>query len=129
VRLLITLPDAVLVDEPVMRVDVDTVAGAWTLLPRHADVATVVVPGLLRFEPEAGGETFVANDHGVLVKAGSDVRVACDRAVLAGALAEASRTLVERFEVQREQEVRARAALARLEADLVRRLGALRRTP
>lgn len=127
-RLLLSVPDAVLVDGPVQRVDVDTVAGAWTLLPKHADVTTVVVPGLLRFESTAGEETFVATDHGVLVKVGPDVRIACDRAVATGALEEASRALEKRFEARSDQEARARAALARLEADLIRRLGALRRT-
>ena len=148
-RLLLSVPSGVLRDVAVARVDALTTAGAWTLLPRHADAATVLRPGLLRFVPtpddanaappdghpatadggarEAAGETFVATDHGVLVKVGDVVRVASERAVVAGDLADATRTLREHLTARSEGERRARHALARLEADLVRRLGEIRR--
>lgn len=135
-RLHVSVPGGVLRDVEVARVDAWTTEGAWTLLPRHADVAAVLRPGLLRYVPAdaddgaADGvpaETFLASDHGVLVKVGDVVRVASERAVVAGDLADATRTLREHLTARSEQERRARNALVRLEADLVRHLGEIRR--
>jgi F-type H+-transporting ATPase subunit epsilon len=126
VRLLLSVPTGVLVDEAVTKVVAESADGSFCLLPRHLDLATVLVPGLLSFARAAGDEVVVAVDHGVLVKAGADVRVACRRAVVAGDLEAAERALRERFYVQSEREKRARATLARLESDVVRRLGELR---
>ena len=128
-RLLLTAPSGVLVDGATRKVIAPSVAGSLCLLPRHADVATLLVPGLLSYLDEDEHEVFVAVDHGVLVKAGDVVRVACQRGVLAGDLGEAETTVRERFEVQSEREKRARTALLRLEADLMRRLGELRSGP
>jgi F-type H+-transporting ATPase subunit epsilon len=136
----VSVPGGVLRDVEVARVDAWTTEGAWTLLPRHADVAAVLRPGLLRYVPAdaddgaadgaadgAPAETFLASDHGVLVKVGDVVRVASERAVVAGDLADATRTLREHLTARSEQERRARNALVRLEADLVRHLGEIRR--
>lgn len=125
-KLLVTAPNGVLVDATVRKVVVDAQIGSFCLLPRHADVATLVVPGLLSYLTDASEEVFVAVDHGVLVKAGDTVRVACQRAVVAGDLGDAEATVRERFRIQSERESRARSALMRLEADILRRLGELR---
>jgi hypothetical protein len=68
----------------------------------------------------------VAVDHGVLVKAGADVRVACERALPAATWRRPSAPCASASYVQSEREKRARATLARLEGDVVRRLGELR---
>jgi F-type H+-transporting ATPase subunit epsilon len=126
VRLLITVPTGVLVDEAVRKVVAESLDGSTCLLPRHADATMLLVPGLLAFHDEDGREVFAALDHGVLVKAGDVVRVACQRGVLAGDLGEAESTVRERFRVQSEREKRARSTLLRLEADILRRLGEMR---
>ena len=125
-RLVLTVPTGVLVDEPAAKVVAESPEGSFCLLPRHLDLATVLAPGLLAFVRPGGEEVVVAVDHGVLVKAGDDVRVACQRAYVAGDLEDAERAVRERFYVQSEREKRARATLARLESDVVRRLGDLR---
>lgn len=141
-RLHVSVPGGVLRDVAVARVDAWTTEGAWTLWPRHADVAAVLRPGLLRYVPAdpddaeradgadggAPHETFLASDHGVLVKVGDVVHVASERAVVAGDLADATRALREHLTARSEGERRARNALARLEADLVRHLGEIRRS-
>jgi len=126
VNLLVTVATHVLVAAPATRVVAESAAGSFCLLPRHLDLATVLVPGLLTFQRPDGEEVVVAVDHGVLVKVGDEVRVACQRGYLAGDLEEAERVVAERFHAQSEREKRARAALARLESDVVRRLGELR---
>lgn len=125
-RLLLSVPTDVLLDRRVDKVVAESPEGHFCLLPRHVDVATVLVPGLLTYLDEDGVEAVVAVDHGVLVKVGDEVRVACERAQVAPDAEAAARAVRERFVVQSEREKRARATLARLEVDMVRRLGALR---
>lgn len=125
-RLFLSVPTEVLLDEAVVKVVAESPGGHFCLLPRHVDVATVLVPGLLSFVRPDGTEAVVAVDHGVLVKVGDTVRVACERAQPAPDAEAAARAVRERFFVQSEREKRARATLARLEGDVVRRLGDLR---
>lgn len=125
-NLLLTVPTEVLLDEPVVKVVAESEAGSFCLLPRHLDLATVVVPGLLTAVRPDGGELVVAVDHGVLVKVGGDVRVACQRAFVASDADDAARAVRERFRLTSEREKHARAVLARLEGDVVRRLADLR---
>lgn len=125
-RLLITAPTGVLADVAVRKIVAASLDGSYCLLPRHTDVTTLLVPGLLAYHDEEDREVFAALDHGVLVKAGDVVRVACQRGVIAGDLGEAEATVRKRFRVQSEREKRARSTLLRLEADILRRLGEMR---
>lgn len=125
-RLRISVPTEVLLDAPVVKVVAESETGSFCLLPRHLDLATVLVPGLLTFVRDDGTEGVVAVDHGVLAKVGDDVRVACERALLADRPEVAARAVRERFREVGEHEKHARATLARLESDVVRRLAALR---
>lgn len=125
-RLLLTVPSGKLVDQSVTRLTAESTHGAFTVLERHADTALLVVPGLLSFHDDAGSETFVAVDHGVLVKAGGQVRVACQRAVVSGDLGGAEEAVRSRFLEQDEKDKKARTALLRLEAEILRRVGELR---
>ncbi len=126
-RLLLTVPSGTLVDQAVTRVSAESTHGSFTILERHADTALLIVPGLLAFHDEAGHETFSAVDHGVLVKVGEQVRVACQRAVVSGDLGSAEAAVRSRYLVQDEDDKRARTALLRLEAEILRRVGELRR--
>lgn len=125
-RLLLSMSTEVLLDCRVSKIVAESPEGHFCLLPRHVDIATVLVPGLFSYVLHDGTEAIVAVDHGVLVKVGDDVRVACERAHAAPDAETAARAVRERFVVQSEREKRARATLARLEVDMVRRLGALR---
>lgn len=125
-RLLLTVPSGRLVDQSVSRMSAESTHGAFTILERHADTVLLVVPGLLSFHDAEGHETFVAVDHGVLVKAGPQVRVACQRAVVGGDLGSAEDAVRSRFLAQDEGEKRARTALLRLEAEILRRVAELR---
>ena len=124
-RLLLSVPTGVLVDSRVTKLSAESDFGSFMMLPRHADGAVLLRPGLLSYVSPEGEEVFVAVDDGVLVKAGSEVRVACQRAVVAGALETAEDVLAEHLHEHDEMERRARTALLRLEAEVVRRLGDL----
>lgn len=128
-RLLLSVPAGVLVDAPALKVSAEADFGAFTLLPRHADCALLLVPGLLSYVDggvdEGAAEVFVAVDDGILVKTGADVRVACQRAAVAGDLSDARTALEERLRQQDESAHRSRAALSRLESEVLRKMGDL----
>jgi F-type H+-transporting ATPase subunit epsilon len=125
-RLLLSVPTGVLVDADVRKIVAEGDRGSFCLLPRHADTAALLVPGLLAYLDADDRETFVAVDEGVLVETGAEVRVACQRAVVAGSLGSAETTVRERFQQLSEREGRTRSAIVRLEAEILRRLGELR---
>lgn len=112
-------------EERALLVAAESLHGAFTLLPRHADTALLITPGLLSFTREDGAEVFLAVDHGVLVKAGDSVRVACQRAVLAGDLGAAESAVRAQQAAQGDSERRARTAVARLEAEILRKVAEL----
>ena len=125
-RLLLSVPTGVVLDTRIAKVSAESDRGSFTLLPRHADCALLVRPGLLCYVGEDGVEVFVAVDEGVLVKADRDVRVACQRAVVAGDLENARSALARYLHGRSEQEKKAKSVLMALEAEVLRRLGELR---
>ena len=119
-RLTIYQPSDVFLDETVTKVLGESPAGGFAILPRHIDMATALVPGILTYETGHGKETFLALDGGILVKHEDQVSIA-PRMAIRGDLG-ALRSAVDKFidEVD-EKERKTRSAVARLEADLVRR--------
>jgi F-type H+-transporting ATPase subunit epsilon len=76
-HLKVLLPFRILLDvADVSRIVAETQDGSFGLLPRRRDCVAALVPGILTYESEGGGEVFVAVDEGVLVKFGDEVRVA-----------------------------------------------------
>src|ERR1700733_11194071 len=65
----------------VARIVAETREGSFGLLPHRLDCVAALAPGILIYETEAGGETYVAVDEGVLVKTGPDVLVSVRRAM------------------------------------------------
>jgi F-type H+-transporting ATPase subunit epsilon len=122
VRLMVHLPDEVLLDEEVGRVSAEAEDGAFTLLPRHVDFVTALAPGLLSYATPGGRERFLAVDRGILVKSGREVRVSVMDAVAGEELGRLRQAVAERFQRLDERRRRTRSVLARLEVDFVRRV-------
>ncbi|NQT87153.1 F0F1 ATP synthase subunit epsilon [bacterium] len=120
-NLKVLLPTKVLVDEDAAKVTAEAANGSFSLLPRHIDFVAPLAPGLLSFETPSGREEFLAVDEGVLVKCGDEVLVSTRQAVRGADLGALQDTVDAQFSVLDEKEKAARAASARLEADLVRR--------
>lgn len=120
-RLKLLLPREILIDQPAQKISVEAREGALTLLPRHIDYVTALVPGLLSFVTEEGREEFVAVDEGILVKCEDEVWISVRNAVRGPDLGQLRQTVQEAFQRLDERERMTRAALARLEADFVRR--------
>jgi F-type H+-transporting ATPase subunit epsilon len=123
VRLKILLPIRVLVDRDVRKIVAEGAEGSFGVLPRHIDLATTLVPGVLLFETEDGEEHVIGNDEGTLVKCGDDVLVSVRRAVRGEDLDDLRSTIQHEFLELDERERVARSALARLEAATIRRFG------
>jgi F-type H+-transporting ATPase subunit epsilon len=120
-RLKVLLPTEVLLDKEVTKVIAEAENGSFCLLPRHIDFVAALVPGLLSFTIDEDHEEFLAIDEGILVKCGAEVLVSTRTAVRGPDLGALRLTVEERFRHIDEREKQARAATARLEADLVRR--------
>ncbi|RQW90090.1 MAG: F0F1 ATP synthase subunit epsilon [Geobacter sp.] len=120
-RLTVTLPTGVLVDQEVTKVTAEAENGSFCLLPRHIDFLAALVPGLLSFENEAGDEEFLAIDEGILVKCGAEVMVSTRNAVRGAPLGQLREAVEKQFRVLDEREQQARTVLTKLEADLVGR--------
>lgn len=114
-------PTGIVLDEAVSKVSAEAQNGSFTLLPNHIDFVASLVPGIFSFVPEGGSEEYFAVDEGVLIKQGKVVRVSVLDAVRGPDLAQLKRTVRERFTKREEQERKARAATARMEANFVRR--------
>jgi len=125
-RLKTLTPSGIVVDERVSRVRFDAQDGSFTFLPKHADFATVIVPGLVSFEiadgEQAGKEIYMACDRGMLVKANATVLLSVRRAVISENLAELSYTITEEFKKDEENRKAVNVAMARLENGLTRRV-------
>lgn len=125
IRLRVLLPTEVLFDEPVAKVIAEAENGSFCLLSRHVDFLAALVPGILICVSESGDEKYMAVDEGLLVKTGKDVYVSTRNAVVSTDLGQLRATVKDRFEVLDERERVARSAVAKLEADFVRRFLAL----
>ena len=125
-HLRILLPTRILVDSPVIKIIAEAENGSFCLLPRHIDMVAALTPGLLAFTNNEGKEEFAAIDEGVLVKHGPEVLISVRNAVRGTDLGLLRLMITETFEALDDREKRARGALARLEADFVRRFIELR---
>ena len=119
-NLTIYQPSEIFLKEEVAKVKAESPAGCFTLLPRHIDMATALVPGILSYETPMGKEVFVAVNGGILTKQGEHVAVATQTAVQ-GELGGLKKEVEIMIRETDERERKTRAAVARLEADFVRR--------
>lgn len=114
-RLVVTLPNRIQLDETVTKVGAEGMHGSFTLLPRHLDFVVILEPGILTYTDTEGAERYVAVDGGILTKSGEEVRVSTLAAVPGGGLEELERTVNETFLRLGEREQSMRLAQARIE--------------
>ena len=119
-KLQVFQPSDVFLDQDVDKVSAEGPEGAFGIRPRHLDMAAALVPGILTYWPYGSGETFIAVNGGILVKQGDRVLVATRMAVK-GELGLLHETVDRFINDMDERERKARSAVARLEADFVRR--------
>lgn len=121
------LPASVLFEGPAIALTATGADGAFGLLPNHVDFVTELVPSVLVLTETGGRERFFGVDAGLLVKKGPRVEIAVHRGVESTDLDHLRDTVNRSFAEIEDEERAARAALSRLEADMVRRFASLRR--
>jgi F-type H+-transporting ATPase subunit epsilon len=121
-HLRVQVPLEAVVDAEVGKVIAEGTDGWFCLLPRHVDLVTSLVAGVLVYEDLEGRERFVAVDEAVLVKCGEEVLVASPRAVAGAELGQLQATIEELVRVRDEREALTRAAMRKLEATFLRGL-------
>jgi F-type H+-transporting ATPase subunit epsilon len=126
-NLKILLPFQVFAEKSgVTRIVAETPQGSFGLLPHRLDCVAALVPGILTYETEAGGEVFVAVDEGVLIKAGAAVLVSVRRALGGTDLGKLRAGVEREFRTLDENEKCVRLVTAKLETGLLRRLATLK---
>jgi F-type H+-transporting ATPase subunit epsilon len=126
-RMRILTPIEVVIDERVLKIVAVATNGAFGILPRHIDFVAPLPPGVLTYMTEEGKECFVGLDEGTLLKRGKEVRISCLNAICGRDLESLQHHVRQQFHLREEQERTARSALARLEANVVRRFIELER--
>lgn len=119
-RLRLSEPTRVMLDEEVFKVVAEAENGNFCLLPRHADFLSALVPGLLSFTRPNGEEVFLAVDEGLLVKKGDIVFVSTRRAIEGGDLSHLRQRVHDEFELLDERQRAYQSATASLEANFLR---------
>ena len=105
----------------VTRIVAETREGSFGLLPHRLDCVAALVPGILIYQPESGGEVLVAVDEGVLVKTGTDVLVSVRRAIGGTDLVQLHTAVEKEFLTLDENEQSVRTAVAKLETGFLQR--------
>lgn len=121
-KLKVLLPTEVLLDIEVSKIVAEAPNGYFCLLPRHIDFVSALVPGILSCWNAGNEETFVAVDEGIVVKYGENVLVSTQNAAIGSDLGILQELIRETFEVLDDRERVTRNALAKMEADFIRRL-------
>ena len=109
----------------VTRIVAETREGSFGLLPHRLDCVAALVPGILIYQTESGGEVLVAVDEGVLVKTGADVLVSVRRAIGGTDLGQLHAAVEKEFMTLDANEQSARTATAKLETGFLRRFATL----
>lgn len=120
-RLEIITPIETCIDATVRRIVAEAPEGHFGILPHHGDFVSELVPGILVYAPQEGPDRFVALQSGTLVKCSTHVRVAVQSAIEGDDPVWLAERVALDFRRQDEDERDARAALARLEAGMIRR--------
>jgi F-type H+-transporting ATPase subunit epsilon len=120
-KLKILLPTEIFLETEINKITVEGENGHFTLLPRHIDFVSALVPGILVFQRENNESEFIAIDEGILVKCDQEVLVSVGNAVKGDSLATLQQTVENNFKLLNEQDKKAKKVAASLEASLIRR--------
>ena len=125
-NLKVLLPFQVFAEQTgVARIVAETREGSFGLLPHRLDCVAALVPGILIYQTESGGEVLLAVDEGVLVKTGPDVLISVRRAIGGSDLGQLHDAVKKEFLTLDEHEQGVRQVVAKLETGFLRRFATL----
>jgi F-type H+-transporting ATPase subunit epsilon len=114
--------DRVLVEVRVVSLQAADASGRFGLRPGHEDFMTVLVPCVVRYQPEQGAERFAAVDGGVLLLERGRISIATRDTVVAERIDRVADAAAAMLASRREKEQAARSGFAELEITLLREL-------
>lgn len=121
-KLKIFLPTGILLETEAVSVTASGLNGSFGLRPNHIDFVSALAPGLLSYRTaNESVEQFVAIGRGTLVKQGDEVRISVRNGVADAPLERLTEVVESRFAALDERERKVQSAVARLEADFLRR--------
>lgn len=122
-RLLVTTPLSVVVDEDVRHVRAEDETGAFGILPGHADFITTLEISVITWRNHSEEEHFIAVRGGVLaVRDGNLVEVATREAVGEDNFRQLGRAVLARFREETQAEEASRVSATRLQLATIRQL-------
>lgn len=121
-RLRVLLPERILLDEEVVKVNAESRARVFCLLPRRIDKVAVLAAGLVSFTDSGNEETFLAVDGGTPVKSGEVVTISTPSAICKRPLGALQQAVANELRQRNDHERRAPVALGKIQADLVGQL-------
>lgn len=120
-HLKVLLPFRVLLDtQAVTRIVAETKKGSFGIWPQRLDGVALLVPGIVIYECDGGGEQYVAVDEGVLIKTGATVLVSVRNGIAGGDLGKLRHLVEDQFLEVDTNERKIRSLLARMEGDIIR---------
>ena len=108
--------------DEIERVRLSDEDGAITLLERHLDYVTALAACVVELVPAEGGSVFLGVDGGILVKKGSEVRIASFRGIEGESVETLWKRMEESFRKKEENARKVRSILTKLEVDLAKGL-------
>jgi F-type H+-transporting ATPase subunit epsilon len=124
-NLKVLLPFQIFADKTgVSRIVAETREGSFGLLPHRLDCVAALTPGILVYQTEAEGESYLAVDEGILVKAGTEVLVSVRRASGGTDLGQLHTLVAKEFLTLDEREKSVRSVMTKLESGFLSRLAA-----
>ena len=120
-KLIVVTPTETVLEEDVSRIVAEATDGSFGVLERHIDYVAELRPGILVFETASGREGFLGLNWSTFVKRGDEVRISSHGAIAGDDLEDLKARIEAEFLDMDEDERRARLALARLEAGMIRR--------
>ena len=119
-RLQICHPSEIFINIEVNKVVAESPSGSFCILPRHIDIVMALVPGILAYFNDAGEESFLAINGGIMVKQEDKLLIAT-RMAIKGELGTLKKKVEEFMDEVDEKEKKTLSSLARLEADFIHR--------
>jgi F-type H+-transporting ATPase subunit epsilon len=123
-RLLITTPTAVVIDDPdVVAVRAEDESGGFGILKGHADFLTVLTVSVVAWHRADDRQRYCAVRRGVLrVNAGSEVAIATREAIVGDDLDHLEQVVVAQFRTALEAERTARTQTYQLQLKVIRQI-------
>lgn len=107
--------------DAVKNIVVKTDNGFLGLLPNRLDCVAVLTPGILSWHTALEGETVIAVDDGILVKAGKEVLVSVRNAIGGKDINALHEAVTQQFIQESEEENDLRLMLSKLESSFIHR--------